>query len=83
MLTITVAIQASIVYAFIERLAAEVQRRETELKAQIQELRVEIDMVKRQERVSEIVETEFFKDLKTQAREFRAQRGDLTAPNVQ
>jgi hypothetical protein len=82
-LTIIIAIQASIIYTFIERAAAEVQSREAELKKQLHELRVEIDAVKRQRQVSEIVETEFFADLQTHAREMRAQNRDLATPDAQ
>ncbi len=71
-----------ILYTFIERAAAEVRKRETELKTQIQELRVEINAIKRKEQVSEIVETEFFKDLQTRAGEFRARRRGLAAPDT-
>ncbi len=80
---IILGVQGGILYSFIERAAAEVRKRETELKAQIQELRVEINAVKRKERVSEIVETEFFKGLQARAGELRAKRRDLAAPDTQ
>jgi len=48
-----------------------VAARERSLKKQVQELRIEIDRVKQQSQVSEIVETDFFQDLRVKAREMR------------
>ncbi len=52
--------------------------REYALRQEIQQLRIEIDEAKRQQQVSEIVETDFFQDLRTKARELR-QRGQTLA----
>jgi CHASE3 domain sensor protein len=54
--------------------ALEAYIREQSLKQQIQQLRIEIDEVKRQKQVSEIVETDFFQDLRAKARRMRGRR---------
>jgi CHASE3 domain sensor protein len=51
--------------------ALEAYIREQNLRQEIQQLRIEIDQAKRQEQVSEIVETDFFQDLRAKAREMR------------
>ena len=62
-----------VVYSFSERLLAAVQRREAQLKQQIEMLKIEIDEAKRKRQVNEIVETDFFQNLKTKAAEMRAE----------
>jgi HAMP domain-containing protein len=54
--------------------AQEVQARENQLKAQIQELRIEIDEIKRSKQVDEIVDTDYFQRLSAQARRMRSGR---------
>jgi GAF domain-containing protein len=51
--------------------ALEAYIREQSLKQEIQQLRIEIDEVKRQQEVKEIVETDFFQDLQAKARLIR------------
>jgi CHASE3 domain sensor protein len=51
--------------------ALEAYIRESSLRREIQQLRIEIDEVKRQQQVSEIVETDFFQDLQAKARHIR------------
>ena len=51
--------------------ALEAYIRERALQQEIQQLRIEIDESKRQKQVSEIVETDFFRDLQTRARSMR------------
>src|SRR5262249_41699133 len=51
-------------------MAAEVQARETRLRDEVRELRIEIDQVRQAQQVAEITDTDFFKDL-------RARTGDL------
>jgi CRP-like cAMP-binding protein len=58
------------------QMAAQVQKREEELRKEIMQLRIEIDEAKRQKQVSEIVETDFFQDLQSKARSMRKQRGE-------
>ena len=41
-------------------------------KNQVRELRIEIDEVKRKKQVSEIVESDFFQDLRAKARDMRS-----------
>lgn len=48
-----------------------VRRREETLKQQVSELKIEIDQVKRQKQVNEIVDSEFFQDLVVQAKKLR------------
>jgi CRP-like cAMP-binding protein len=52
--------------------ALEAYIREQGLKQQIQQLRIEVDEVKRQKQVSEIVDTDFFHDLQVKARNLRS-----------
>ncbi|MBN1935776.1 MAG: HAMP domain-containing protein, partial [Anaerolineae bacterium] len=52
---------------------------EQSLRQEIQQLRIEIDQSKRQQQVSEIVESDFFQDLRTKARGMR-RRGEKDAP---
>jgi hypothetical protein len=54
--------------------ALEAYIREQSLRAEIQQLRVEIDQAKRQKQVSEIVESEGFRTLQTKAQELRARK---------
>jgi CHASE3 domain sensor protein len=51
--------------------ALEAYLREQGLKQEIQQLRIEIDEVKRQKQVEEIVETDFFQDLQAKATNYR------------
>ncbi len=60
--------------------ALEAYIREQGLKQQIQQLRIEIDEVKRQQQVEEITESDFFQDLKAKAQEIR-QRGRRAKPD--
>jgi WD40 repeat protein len=59
-------------------MAREVYIREQRLKQQVKKLRIEIDEMKKAEQVSEIVDTDFFKDLQTKAKAMRRRRN---APN--
>jgi DNA-binding response OmpR family regulator len=54
-----------------QRMAVEVQAREQRLKQQIQELRIEIDEVKKAQQVAEITETDYFYQLKQRAKDLR------------
>ena len=56
--------------------AEEVQTREAQLKNQINDLRIEIDEIKRSKQVGEIVDTEYFQNLTSQARKLRAERSE-------
>jgi CHASE3 domain sensor protein len=51
--------------------ALEAYIREESLKQEIQQLKIEIDETKRQQQVSEIVDTDFFSDLQARAQEIR------------
>jgi uncharacterized membrane protein len=61
----------AILYTFVERAIEEVQRREAELRGEIEELRIEIDEIRRVRQVSEITETAYFEELRKRARELR------------
>jgi hypothetical protein len=52
-------------------MVGKVYRREQTLRRQVEELRIEIDEVKRKKQVSEIVGTDFFQDLQAKARSMR------------
>ncbi|MBN1658964.1 MAG: cyclic nucleotide-binding domain-containing protein [Anaerolineae bacterium] len=53
------------------RMATQVRQREDDLRKEIAELKIEIDQVKRQRQVEEITDSDFFRDIKTRAREMR------------
>jgi HAMP domain-containing protein/AraC-like DNA-binding protein len=54
-----------------QRMAREVYAREQRLKQQVQQLRIEIDQVKKARQVAEITETEYFQHLREHAAEMR------------
>lgn len=54
-----------------EIMVSKVAKREQKLKQQVAELQIMIDETKRQEQVNEIVDTDFFRDLKDKARKMR------------
>jgi CRP-like cAMP-binding protein len=56
------------------KMAETIQKREEELRQKVQDLIIEIDHVKRQQRVKEVVETEYFEDLQATARKIRETR---------
>jgi hypothetical protein len=62
-----------------QQMAREIQARELRLKEQLQQLRIEINEVKRQQQVDDVVETEFFQDLQAKARSLR-RRGEGEEP---
>lgn len=53
-------------------MASEVISREAALKQQVESLKIEVDLVKQQRAVSEITDSDFFKDLQGKARHLRA-----------
>jgi methyl-accepting chemotaxis protein len=55
-----------------EIMVSKVYQREQTLIRQVEELRIEIDEVKRKKQVSEIVESDFFQDLQSKARRMRS-----------
>jgi len=57
----------------------EVQAREQNLKQEVQELRIEIDEVKRSRAVQEITDSEFFKELQTKAMKMRTRTKERLA----
>jgi len=52
-----------------------VYQREQVLRQQVHDLKIEIDQAKRQKQVDEIVDSEFFQDLRTKAQKMREQAG--------
>ena len=54
-----------------QRMAREVFERERRLKAQVQQLRIEIDEAKAAREVSEITDTDFFRELQEKASKLR------------
>lgn len=59
-----------------KQMTAQVYARTEKLRQQVQQLKIEIDEIRRKEQVSEVVETEFFSDLQERARELRQRRQD-------
>ena len=72
-------------------MVAKVREREESLKQQVAELQIEIDEVKRQQQVGEIVDSDFFQDLRDKAKTIRRRRsqgpaateGDAAPPVLQ
>jgi CRP-like cAMP-binding protein len=56
------------------QMAAQVQQREDDLRREVQELRIEINEVKRQKQLEEITETDYFQTLQNQARKLRERK---------
>ncbi len=52
-------------------MAAEIQAREERLRAEVRELRIEIDHARQAQRVAEITDTDFFRDLRSRATDLR------------
>jgi CheY-like chemotaxis protein len=57
-----------------QTMARQVYEREARLKMQVQELRIEIDEVKKAHQVAEITETDYFRDLSERAERLRVRR---------
>lgn len=74
--TIVCCFIIGILYTLVEQIIKEVQKRERKLKIQIEELRIEIDHLKRQKQVDEITNTDFFQDLKEKAASMRQKLGN-------
>ena len=53
-------------------MAEEVRAREERLRREVQELRIEIDHARQAQRVAEITDTDFFRDLRSRASELRS-----------
>jgi len=53
---------------------AEVHLRESQLRREVQQLRIEIDDVKRQQQVEEITESDFFQGLQAKVRNLRGRK---------
>jgi transcriptional regulator with GAF, ATPase, and Fis domain len=60
--------------AIVIRNALDVERREAELRRQIDELKIEVDEGKKQKNVEEIVESDFFQALSSKADKIRQRR---------
>ncbi len=58
-----------------QKMARQVYAREQMLRQQVQELRIEIDEVKKARQVAEITETDYFRDLREKAQRLRQHRG--------
>ncbi|GIV97446.1 MAG: hypothetical protein KatS3mg057_2103 [Herpetosiphonaceae bacterium] len=57
------------------RMAEEVITREEKLRRQVEELRIEIDVVKQQKQVAEITDTDYFQELQRRAKALRRKEG--------
>jgi CHASE3 domain sensor protein len=65
-------------YSSLAVAALEAYIREQSLRREIKQLRIEIDQVKRQQQVKEIVETDFFQDLQSKVRDMRKRNSAAT-----
>jgi len=61
-----------------EIMVSKVYQREQNLSRRVEELKIEIDEVKRQKQVSEIAETDFFRDLQSKANSMRSRKHSQT-----
>jgi HAMP domain-containing protein len=57
-------------------MADKVRQREQTLRRQVEALKIEIDETKRKKQVSEIADSDFFRELQNKARDMRSQHGD-------
>jgi two-component system cell cycle response regulator len=64
-----------------QRMAREVRAREERLQAQVRELRIEIDEARQAQRVAEIIDTDYFKNLRARASDLRRVVGDESSPS--
>lgn len=64
------------------RMAREVRAREERLKAQVRELKIEIDEARQAKRVAEITDTDYFKDLRARASDLRRVVGGESPPDT-
>lgn len=64
--------EISILANVFEIMVGKVRQREEKLRQQVSDLQIMIDEGRRQQQVEEIVETDFFRDLRTKARAMRA-----------
>jgi nitrate/nitrite-specific signal transduction histidine kinase len=65
------------------KMVEQVQTRQQQLKQEVARLQIQIDESKRQQQVSEIVDTEFFQDLKNKARSMRKKDSGKTDGSMQ
>ncbi|MEW5940984.1 MAG: HAMP domain-containing protein, partial [Chloroflexota bacterium] len=65
-----------------EIMVGKVYQREQTLRKQVEALKIEIDDTKRKAQVSEIAETDFFRDLQKKAREMRSRTDDDDNPQT-
>jgi hypothetical protein len=68
--------EINILARVFDAMVSKVYQREQNLQHQVEELRIEIDDVKRQREVAEIVESDFFRDLQIKARDMRRRHAD-------
>lgn len=66
--------RASAFLSVFFKMARDIQKREEELKRQVQQLIIEIDEVKRRQKVQEVTGSTFFENLQATAQELRAKR---------
>ena len=58
-----------------QRMAEEIRAREERLRAEVRELRIEIDLARQAQRVAEITDTDYFKELRARASDLRRAAG--------
>ncbi len=76
--TLVASLITGLLYTLIERAIATLRKREAGYKRQIESLHIEIDQMKRNQQLNEIVESDFFQALQNKARNIR-QRAEGTA----
>ncbi|MBN8579806.1 MAG: hypothetical protein J0L96_03975 [Anaerolineae bacterium] len=71
---VTATFMGSLLLTLAEQIIKIIQKRENKLKAEIVELRIEIDHIKRQKQVAEITDSDFFQNLKQKAEVMRKEK---------
>jgi DNA repair ATPase RecN len=66
-----------------QRMAAEVRAREDALRAEVRELRIEIDEARQARKVAEITDSDYFRELRGRAAELRRSVGGESRPGAE
>jgi hypothetical protein len=69
--TMILSVVIGLLYTLIERAVEEVKKRESQYKKQIEALNTQIDILKRDQQVKEVVDSEYFQRVKIRASELR------------
>ena len=74
LMTMLPAALVVMLFTFAEHVVVQMREREAKLQGQIDELKIEIDLIKQNTQVAEIVDSDFFTNLQEEARQQRAKK---------